>query len=145
MGGVIGEGAEFSPGCGDPFQLEVLGAVLEFPWLATRVGVPANVARGALPGADLNELPSLPPIVVLIGTCMDAGKTTAAAALIHQWSHAGMHVAAGKLTGVSLRRDVLEMRDCGAHPVGIFTDFGVVTTNESNAVRAAHGLAQSPR
>jgi hypothetical protein len=140
MGGVIGEGAEFSPGCGEPFQLEVLGAVLEFPWLAKRVGVPANVARAALPGADLAEQHELPPIAVLIGTCMDAGKTTAAAALIHELAHRGRRVAAGKLTGVSLRRDVLRMHDCGADPVATFTDFGVVTTDEGNAVAAAHGL-----
>jgi len=82
----------------------------------------------------------LPPIVILVGTCMDAGKTTAAAALIHELDKLGRTVAAGKLTGVSLRRDVLAMRDCGASPVAVFTDFGVVTTSEDNAVAAAHGL-----
>jgi hypothetical protein len=140
MGGVAGSGAVASPGMGEPFQLEVLGCVLEFPWLATRVGVPANVARGALPGAVLEDLTSLPPVAVLVGTCMDAGKTTAAAALIHELAHRGLKVAAGKLTGVSLRRDVLRMQDCGADPVAVFTDFGVVTTDETNAVEAAHGL-----
>ena len=140
MGGVAGAGAVASPEIGEPFQLEVLGSVLEFPWLATRVGVPSNVARGALPGADLAAVPSLPPIAVLIGTCMDSGKTTAAAALIHELAHRGLKVAAGKLTGVSLRRDVLRMHDCGADPVAVFTDFGVVTTDETNAVAAAHGL-----
>jgi hypothetical protein len=134
MGGVIGAGAVASPGVGEPFQLEVLGAVLEFPWLDQRVGVPANVAGGALPGADLAAVGPLPPIAVLIGTCMDAGKTTAAAALIHELAHRGLKVAAGKLTGVSLRRDVLRMHDCGADPVAVFTDFGVVTTDDSNAV-----------
>jgi len=140
MGGVAGSGAVASPGMGEPFQLEVLGSVLEFPWLDTRVGVPANVERGALPGADLRAFASLPPIAVLVGTCMDAGKTTAAAALIHEMAHRGLRVAAGKLTGVSLRRDVLRMHDCGADPVAVFTDFGVVTTDEGNAVAAAHGL-----
>jgi hypothetical protein len=140
LGGVIGAGAERTHSQGDPFQLEVLGAVLEFPWLDQRVGVPANVAGGALPGADLAAVGPLPPIAVLIGTCMDAGKTTAAAALIHELAHRGLKVAAGKLTGVSLRRDVLRMHDCGADPVAVFTDFGVVTTDDSNAVAAAHGL-----
>lgn len=138
LGGVIGTGAESCPSHGEPFQLEVLGSVLEFPYLATRVGVPANIERAARASRPMPA--EVPPVVVLVGTCMDAGKTTAAAALIHQWSHAGLHVAAGKLTGVSLRRDVLEMRDCGADPIGIFTDFGVVTTNDANAVAAAHGL-----
>jgi hypothetical protein len=71
---------------------------------------------------------------------MDAGKTTAASVLIADWSRRGVRVAAGKLTGVSLRRDVLHMADCGASPVAVFTDFGVVTTTEGNAVPAAHSL-----
>ena len=48
----------------------------------------------------------------------------------------GLKVAAGKMTGVSLRRDILQMEDCGAAPVAMFTDFGVVTTNDANAVAA---------
>lgn len=141
LGGVIGAGAEPTHGQGDPFQLEVLGAVLEFPYLGTRVGVPANIARAALPAESLPPKGAgLPPIVALVGTCMDAGKTTAAAVLIGDLVRRGYRVAAGKLTGVSLRRDVLAMQDCGADPVAVFTDFGVVTTDESNAAAAAHGL-----
>lgn len=138
VGGVIGSGAVAAPGIGEPFQLEVLGSVLEFPYLATRVGVPADVKRAALTptlGSD-----PLPPVVTLVGTCMDAGKTTAAAALINSLTNAKLKVAAGKLTGVSLRRDVLAMEDCGASPVAVFTDFGVVTTTEDNAVRAGHAM-----
>jgi hypothetical protein len=71
---------------------------------------------------------------------MDAGKTTAAAVLIGDLVRRGLRVAAGKLTGVSLRRDVLAMQDSGADPVAVFTDFGVVTTNDQNAVVAAHSL-----
>ena len=140
MGGVCGEGAVASPAYGEPFRIEVLGSVLQFPWLDTRVGVPANVGKAALPSKPLGEDVELPPTVVLVGTCMDAGKTTAAAALIHELTRRGVDVAAGKLTGVSLRRDVLAMADCGANPVSTFTDFGVVTTSDDNAVPAAHGL-----
>jgi hypothetical protein len=141
LGGVIGAGAERTTAQGDPFQLEVLGAVLEFPYLGTRVGVPANISRVALPQSVLPPGGAgLPPIVCLLGTCMDAGKTTAAAVLIGDLVRRGMRVAAGKLTGVSLRRDVLAMQDSGADPVAVFTDFGVVTTNEKNAVPAAHAL-----
>ena len=140
MGGVCGEGAVRSPEYGEPFRLEVLGSVLEFPWLDTRVGVPANVGRAALPSDPLSTELELPPAVILVGTCMDAGKTPAAAAMIHELTKRGCKVAAGKLTGVSLRRDVLAMADCGASPVSVFTDYGVVTTNDGNAVGAAHGL-----
>ena len=47
LGGVCGSGAVRSPANGEPFRLEVLGSVLEFPYIDTRVGVPANIdARG---------------------------------------------------------------------------------------------------
>lgn len=141
LGGVIGTGAEATASSGEPFRLEVLGSVLEFPYLATRVGVPANIARAALPTQPMpSRSEGLPPLIVLVGTCMDAGKTTAASILISELTHKGLRVAAGKLTGVSLRRDILQMQDCGAEPVAIFTDFGVVTTDATSAAPAAHSL-----
>jgi hypothetical protein len=138
IGGVIGTGAEAVGSLGEPFRVEVLGSVLEFPYLGTRFGVPANIERAALPQAPLPS--ELPPIIALVGTCMDAGKTTAASVIIAEMARKGLRIAAGKLTGVSLRRDVLQMADCGAEPTAIFTDFGVVTTNEATALRAAHSL-----
>ena len=66
-------------GLGEPFRLEVLGACSSSRTSDKRVGVPANIARGALPSARRCR-DELPPIVVLVGTSMDAGKTTAAAA-----------------------------------------------------------------
>ncbi len=139
LGGVIGAVDGPSLGLEEPFRLEVLGCVLEFPYLGMRVGIPARVARAALP-IRVPDPERLPPLVVLVGTSMDAGKTTAACALVRALVRRGLRVAAGKLTGVSLRRDVLMMQDCGARPVAIFTDFGVVTTDAGNAVPAAHGL-----
>jgi hypothetical protein len=138
LGGVIGAGAQPAAGIGPPFRLEVLGSVLEFPYLARRVGRPACIQRVALPAAPLPA--ELPPVVALVGTCMDSGKTTAASVLVADWTRRGRRVAAGKLTGVALRRDVLHMQDCGADPVADFTDFGVVTTSEQNALAAAHSL-----
>lgn len=142
LGGVIGTGATAAPGIGEPFRLEVLGSVLEFPFLDRRAGRPATVASAAL----LSEEPEhelwneLPPVVAIVGTCMNSGKTTAACALIAALSRQGLCVAAGKLTGVSLRRDILEMADCGAVAVTLFTDFGVVTTNRENAPPCARRI-----
>jgi len=138
QGGVIGTGARSTPGVGEPFELEVLGCILEFPFFDRRVGVPARLARHALKETPLPA--SLPPVLVVAGTSMDAGKTTAAAALIGAWNRQGLRVAAGKLTGVSLRRDALQMEDSGAAPAALFTDFGVVTTDPGNAVRTARAL-----
>ncbi|MBI3820426.1 MAG: hypothetical protein HY286_17175 [Planctomycetes bacterium] len=138
LGGVIGTGAESAPGIGEPFKLEILGSVLEFPFVEARIGKPANIQRASLPGRALPR--SLPPVIALVGTCMDAGKTTAASVLIQEFTRGGLRVAAGKLTGVSLRRDVLQMADSGASPVAVFTDFGVVTTSEHTSVPAARSL-----
>ena len=54
------------------------------------------------------------PVVALAGTCMDSGKTAAACAIVGRLRHLGLHVAACKATGVSLRRDILTMEDAGA-------------------------------
>jgi len=139
LGGVIGQTDGPALNMEEPFRLEVLGSVLEFPYFGRRVGLPAQIARAALP-IRVPDPDELPPLVAFVGTSMDAGKTTAAAALVRSLARRGLTVAAGKMTGVSLRRDVLMMQDCGARPVAIFTDFGVVTTNHENAVTAAHGL-----
>jgi len=142
LGGVIGVGATAVPGLGEPFHLEVLGSVLRFPGMERRTGVPANVMDGSYPTHDVPAPDSLdlPPVVGLVGTCMNSGKTTAACALAREFGRRGMAVAGGKLTGVSLRRDVLEMADSGANPTAIFTDFGVVTTDASNAAPTARAI-----
>src|SRR5262249_16834097 len=67
------------------------------------------------------------PVVALAGTCMEAGKTAAACAIVARMRHRGLNIHAFKATGVSLRRDILAMEDAGAKKSAIFTDYGVVT------------------
>ena len=132
MGGVIGVCEGFNPDLGPPFECEVLGTVLHFPVLGERIGVPARVGDETLDAAaDLRT--GGVPVVALVGTCMSAGKTAAACALVRAFTHAGLRVHAFKATGVSLRRDVLAMEDAGAVKTGIFTDLGVVTSTEATA------------
>jgi len=139
-GGVIGRALPAPPGVEPPFELEVLGAVLEFPEVGRRVGRPASIRRAALVPPPLLAGQALPPVVAVLGTSMNSGKTTAACALVHELSRSGLSVAAGKLTGVSLRSDILQMADSGADPVALFTDFGVVTTNAATAASSARAL-----
>ena len=127
MGGVIGQCDGVNPDLGPPFDCEVLGQVLHFPYLGERVGVPSHIGQGAIPIGNALDLQGV-PVVVLVGTCMNAGKTMAACALIQSFVHRGLKVAACKATGVSLRRDILAMEDAGASRTLIFTDLGVVTT-----------------
>ena len=73
------------------------------------------------------------PVIAVAGSCMDAGKTAAACAILARFRHRGLVVDAFKATGVSARRDILAMEDAGARSTLIFTDFGVVTTTSENA------------
>jgi hypothetical protein len=73
------------------------------------------------------------PVVALAGTCMNSGKTAAAAAIVSRFRHNGLVVDAFKATGVALRRDILAMEDAGARNVEIFTDYGIVATTSKNA------------
>jgi len=139
LGGVLGICDSVNPDRGQPFECDVLGGVLHFPYLGERIGRPARV--GVTP---LDPAPELRthgvPVVALAGTCMDSGKTAAACALIGRFVHHGLRVAAFKATGVALRRDVLAMEDAGARNTGIFTDFGVVATTERNAPALTRAL-----
>lgn len=138
-GGVIGICDGVNPDLGEPFVGEVLGQVLHFPYLGERIGLPAHIAQGAIPLEDALEV-SGTPVVAVVGSCMNAGKTLAACSLIQAFVRRGLQVAAGKATGVSLRRDILAMEDAGARHTHIFTDLGVVTTTPAVAPRAARTL-----
>src|SRR5690606_5676592 len=80
------------------------------------------------------------PIVAMVGTCMEAGKTAAACTIVSRMRHRGLNVHAFKATGVSLRRDVLAMEDAGARRSTIFTDLGVVTTTAKNGPAITRSL-----
>ena len=131
IGGVLGACESINPDKGQPFDCRVLGVVLRFPYLGERIGVPARVGLRQLDPAAALETRAV-PVVALAGTCMEAGKTAAACAMISRMRHRGLAVDAFKATGVSLRRDIMAMEDAGARRSAIFTDFGVVTTTRRN-------------
>jgi len=148
LGGVLGICDSVNPDLGPPFECEVLGAVLHFPYLGERIGVAARIGGGAEGTVNAALDPAAPlvtgeppvPVVALVGSCMSSGKTAAACALVRHFSHGGLTVDALKATGVSLRRDVLAMEDAGARSTALFTDLGVVTTTPANAPGVARTL-----
>jgi hypothetical protein len=127
IGGVLGVCDSVNPDKGKPFDCRVLGVVLQFPYLGERIGVPARVGSRKLDYDAPLETHGV-PVVALAGTCMEAGKTAAACAIVSRMRHRGLVVDVFKATGVSLRRDILAMEDSGARNSLIFTDLGVVTT-----------------
>lgn len=139
IGGVLGMCDSANPDVGPPFDCEVLGTVLSFPYLGERIGVPARAGADSLGDDTVLDTDGV-PVVALAGTCMDSGKTAAACAIVGRLRHLGLHVAACKATGVSLRRDVLAMEDAGASETMIFSDFGIVTTTEGNGPELTRAL-----
>ena len=142
IGGCLGICTSSNPDIGPPFECEVLGQVLHFPYLGERIGVPANIRQGARPLTDRLQTGGV-PVIAVVGTCMNSGKTFACTSLIQELVRAPLQVHAAKATGVSLRRDVLAMEDAGARQTLIFTDLGVVTTQRSNAPALTRSMLTS--
>lgn len=84
-----------------------------------------DTADFALP---VPPVPATIPVITVVGTSMNSGKTTATVALTHGLTLAGLRVAALKGTGTGSFGDVGSYRDAGAAFVGDFTDAGMVTT-----------------
>ena len=81
IGGVLGICDSVNPEVGEPFDCEVLGTPLNFPYLGERIGVPARAGQATL-DPDAKLVSAGVPVVALAGTCMDSGKTAAACAIV---------------------------------------------------------------
>lgn len=119
QGGVIGVGEGRTVGLGQPIEVEVVGTPL-------RDDRPMRLADYALEPRELPE--SMPPVLAVAGTCMNAGKTTAAGVIIHHLRDSGLKVHAGKATGVACIKDLLEFADNGASKTLSFLDCGKPST-----------------
>ncbi|MCB9896822.1 MAG: hypothetical protein H6825_02335 [Planctomycetes bacterium] len=119
LGGVLGEAVSENKDVGHPLRVEVLG-------MATRNGRGLNIADFALPVPPDDV--EVPPVIAISGTCMNAGKTSAACELVTHLTARGYAVGGVKLTGVAAQRDTLNMADHGAQIVLSFMDVGLPST-----------------
>lgn len=71
---------------------------------------------------------SQPYTIAVLGTAMNAGKTTTVANLVRGYKRRGMKVGAAKVTGTGAGGDRWCMVDAGADPVLDFTDCGMPST-----------------
>jgi len=119
LGGVLGEAVSENKDVGHPLRVEVLGMVL-------RDSRGLNIADAALgePPADART----PPVILVSGSCMNAGKTLAACEIIARLTARGYVCAGVKLTGVAAQRDTLNMADHGAVATLSFVDLGLPST-----------------
>jgi hypothetical protein len=104
---------------GDPTDLELLGRVCN-------AGRPINLIESCFaprtPGsAKVN-------VVFVLGSGMNAGKTTTSRRLVKALLRNGLRVAASKLTGSVSHRDLYEYESTGAHDVRDFSQYGFPST-----------------
>ena len=104
----------------NPTRIQPLGL------LADLHGRRLNVSDWRIDGRPFPK--PLPPVIVVAGTAMNAGKTTAAARLIRGLVCAGKRVGAAKVTGTGAGGDYWQMKDAGACEVVDFTDAGYAST-----------------
>ncbi|ANP45705.1 molybdopterin-guanine dinucleotide biosynthesis protein MobB [Candidatus Viadribacter manganicus] len=124
-------------------------ASVKKPTAITPVGVLTDSAGGALNLADFAPASVGPRasdadhVVAVVGTSMNAGKTTSAANLIRGLAAGGLKVGACKITGTGSGGDIWSMRDAGALVALDFTDVGYATTAGAEfgqLENAAHAL-----
>lgn len=121
VGGIAGEVKEKNALAMDPTTLTYLGHA------CTQEGKRLNTFDYApcfLPPPAL-EL----PIILVIGTDMDCGKTTTCGLAIRILTDNGWRVGAGKLTGTSRMKDIFHMKARGAKWIADFMDLGFPSTS----------------
>lgn len=119
-GGIAAKMLSKKAGTRNPTKIRPLGL------LADIHGKRLNVSDWRI---DTRPFPKpLPPVIVVAGTAMNAGKTTAAARLIRGLVRAGKRVGAAKVTGTGAGGDYWQMQDAGACEVVDFTDAGHAST-----------------
>lgn len=74
------------------------------------------------------------PLLIVIGSSSECGKTTVCAFLIRFLRINGIKVSAVKLTGAGSMRDKLKFIDSGAFPVYDFVDGGLASTPDKSSI-----------
>jgi hypothetical protein len=132
-GGLIGTVASTHTSKGAPTLLEVLGPVVregettEGGADGTTVSAALNTDDFAVAPSPTGSKPELGTIVV-VGSAMNAGKTTTTAAVVRGLFRAGLTVGAAKVTGSGSGKDHWAYVDAGAAIVTDFLDFGMPST-----------------
>ncbi len=124
MGGVAGIcTSENVSEVGHALRVKVLGQI-------ERDGQALNIKVGRL-FAEQERLTASAPLIVISGTCMNVGKTSAASEIIKYGNRHGFKIFAAKVAGVSAMKDTENMKDHGAKNTVSFTDAGYSSTADS--------------
>lgn len=119
MGGVIGCCVDSAVGLGEPPQLKYLGTVIDSNGIV-------NINRTTLP--HTNSILKARQIILILGTCMNVGKTSTATQMVSAATKAGFKVGAAKIAGVAAIKDLQSFKNAGAVDVKSFLDCGLPST-----------------
>ncbi|MEM9724357.1 MAG: hypothetical protein AAF909_02710, partial [Pseudomonadota bacterium] len=118
-GGIVGHMRRANGQMSKPTRLKPLGRLLD------AANGALNVAQFAVrPKESARRIPTF----IVVGSSMNAGKTTTAASFVHGLARAGYRVAGMKATGTGAFGDYNAFSDAGASIVADFTDFGLPST-----------------
>ncbi len=120
FGGLVGNVVDVAYGLRYPLELEYIGTLIDDGKIANlrkykRVEWRESLGRTA-------------PVILVIGSSAESGKSTAVANIIKALVKRGYRVAGVKLSGVAALRDHLRMKNAGADPVYDFVDAGLPST-----------------
>jgi len=118
-GGIASQALSWSTRISAPTSIEPIGLVC---------GADGEVIN--LSGYAVEELvvSSLPQVIAVAGSSMNAGKTTTVSNLVRGLTRQGYRVGAVKITGTGAGGDLWKMRDAGAIAAVDFTDAGMAST-----------------
>ena len=118
--GMVGTVLERNSGSKEPTRLAILGRLLGANGSAVNL-----VERGL--GRD-SSAKVANNVIYVLGTGMNAGKTTSAARMIRSMKMMGFKLAALKVTGSVSQNDQMELAAAGADYVADFSDYGYPST-----------------
>jgi len=130
-GGVAGALRARSPKVKPPTEITPVGLLADADGqrLNTRDWLKPGVDPAAAAGAGRWDV----PVLLVIGSSMNAGKTTTAARLIRGLAADGYRVGAMKVTGTGSGGDLWHFSDAGAFQAVDFTDAGHASTYRTSA------------
>ncbi len=131
LGGVIGRCIDGHKDLGPAVDVEILG-------VAVRGRKPLSMKLGALP--EVPVLGTTKPIVLVVGSCMNVGKTAACCEIVRLFTKRGVKVGAAKVSGVACLKDERKMKASGAVKTASFLDCGFPSTVDCDDVS---GIARS--
>jgi hypothetical protein len=122
--GIISEMIVKSAEMKDPTRVRILGSVVD----ANGCHVNTRHHPAAKPRSAHDVVRPRAPMILHVGTSMNAGKSTSATACCWALSAMGHPVRASKVTGTACLKDVLHMQDAGAERVSDFSQLGFPST-----------------